>query len=164
MNNRLFKISILLIIVSVLLLTSCRTDGPEGTDITGLWHGSVYERWSDGWNDNYIVFDIEENGTIVMGDPYDNIIWDEARNQHFTWSCGENYFSISGWAGMYFSEYAYDLDGDSLTLVLIRRNFFNDSYEEIYPGYFMALTRDTDPTHNFSDYLGGFLDPSLSYY
>ena len=158
MNKRII---ILIIIIPVILLNSCRSDGPSGMDITGLWWG--YVDAAEGWTDGPVVFEITEGGAFKMGDVNDEVIYDEAINQNFTWSLNDNYFTVTAWAYLYFSEFAYSLSetGDTLTLVLIRRNFFNETYDEIDAGSRIVLTRDD--INSFTDYFNGNVDLYSSY-
>ena len=152
---------ILLLISSVLIFSSCRSDGPSGVDITGLWSGDVYA--AGGWTDGPVVFEISDDGSIKIGDVNDDVIYDEAIQQNFTWSLNENYMSITGWAYMYYMEFAYELstDGNQLTLVMIRRNFFNETYDNLNTGDRIVLFKDE--TNDFNYYFGEDYDLNSSY-
>lgn len=159
MSKRRFFCTILLAALLLISLASCRSDGPAGTDITGLWSGYVLDSY--GSTVGPVVFEFSIDGALKMGDIEDEIIYDEAIQQKFTWSLGDDYLIVTGWLGMYRAEYAYDLSGDSLTLVLIRRNFFNETYEEINCGDLFDLELDED--HEFDDYFDGTYDPTEDY-
>ena len=155
MNKKRLTIALIITAVMLLSLSSCRSNGPEGTNITGLWSGLLYS--AGGYMEGPLVFEFEDNGVLRMGDVYDIIIWDEALQQRFTWSLNENYLTVTGWLGMYFAEYAYELNGNALTLVLIRRNVFNETYEEMNCGDRIELT--LDESNVFMDYFDGSLYP-----
>ncbi|MDC7226107.1 MAG: hypothetical protein PQJ61_05010 [Spirochaetales bacterium] len=148
------RMILIIIILPVIFLNSCRSDGPDGTDIAdSLWVGTV--ETADGYDSYTVVFEFREGGDFIMGDPDDIIIYDEAIDQNFTWSMDENYITVTGWLGMYFAEYAYEYstDGNTLFMILIRRNFFNETYEEIRTGDRIELSRDevNDFQYYFSD-------------
>ena len=153
MNKRRFFYTVLLMVLLLIGLSSCRSDGPAGTDITGLWFGYVYTSNAD--INGPVVFEFESGGGMKMGDTEDIIIYDEAIQQNYIWSLGDDYLTVLGSFGMYFGEYAYDLDEETLSLVLIRRNFYNDTYDELSTGDRLVLEKDTDTEHKFSDYFDG---------
>lgn len=162
MRKQLNLLLIIMILILAFSLSSCRSDGPSGVDITGLWSGEV-EKAGD-WTEGPVVFEITNGGGFKMGDVHDEIIYDEAIQQSFTWSLDENYLLITAWGGFYFAEFAYDLsdDGEELMLVLIRRNFFNETYDEFDCGdrIILNLDEDNDFSYYFSD---EYIDESYNY-
>ena len=152
--NRRYIITAVLFLLSISILSGCRSDGPSGTDITsGVWYGPVYT--ADAWEEGPVVLEFSDGGNFRMGDYDDIIIYDEAINQDFTWSLDENYLTVTGFAYMYFAQFAYELseDGSHLTLVLIQRNFFNDTYDDMDCGDRFYLSRDEEG-YSFSDFFG----------
>ncbi len=136
----------IVIIIVVVFFSSCRSDGPDGVDITGVWQGTVFSN-DDENNAEIVVFEFLDNGDARMGNPGDIIIYDETWAVEFTWSLDERYLEITAWFDLYYAEYYYNLiDDNTLEIILIQRNFFNDTYEEIRCGDRIVLIKNETDT------------------
>ncbi|HAK46451.1 MAG TPA: hypothetical protein DCO79_11105 [Spirochaeta sp.] len=143
--NRYSKIVILLIIIAaVFALTSCRPKNTVDIDIRGVWSGTIESNRFDARGET-LVLEFYGDGSMRMGDPDNLAVFAKVHENEidFLWSIDEYYLEITAFTKLYYLQFYYNLlDENTLEIILLQRNFINDSYELLNPGDRILLTKE----------------------
>ena len=146
LNSSLFRklFPLLILTVSLFALLSCGSS-IGAVDFTGLWSGTIESNSYDARGET-VVFEFLDNGKFRMGDPDNNAIESTTRNEEFNFSASDYYIDIEKNAYLYYMQFYFlysDVE-DTIEIILIQRNFYNDAYDILNPGDRILLMRNTE--------------------
>ncbi len=137
------KPGIALLAILILLLSGCSNDDPA--DISGLWSGTIESNRSAARGET-VVFEFFENGKCRMGDPENVAVESQTRSKEFKYSLDNYHIEVEAFLSLYYMQFYYEFSetDETLEIILVQRNFYNDQYDSFNPGDRILLTRYSD--------------------